>query len=93
MGNSTSTQQSHYENYISQQQAQIAAQQQQIDRLFQMTLNSQRSTIESHAQQLSENHHSQGYVPTNVNGEILVSLKYLLNTYHKYKMQSSKTET
>ena len=38
MGNSTSTQQSHYENYISQQQAQLVAQQQQIDRLFQMKI-------------------------------------------------------
>ena len=69
MGNSTSTQQSHYENYISQQQAQLVAQQQQIDRLFQMTLNQQRNTIEIHAHQLGENPHSQGYISTNVNGE------------------------
>jgi curved DNA-binding protein CbpA len=70
MGN-TSSQQTVYENYISQQQSQLAAQQQQIDRLFQMTLNghSRPSDVSEphnleHIQQLSS-----GYVPTNSYGE------------------------
>ena len=73
MGNSTSTQTSAYENYISQQQSQLAAQQQQIDRLFQLSLNNQRSTLENHAENLSHmpniTPQAAGYVPTNTYGE------------------------
>tara|TARA_Y100000389_G_scaffold194254_1_gene224000 strand:- start:1765 stop:2865 length:1101 start_codon:yes stop_codon:yes gene_type:complete len=85
MGNATSSQQI-YEHYISQQQQHIQAQQQQIDRLFQMTMNEtqRQSNPQHHIQQLGE-----GNVSMNV-PETPPSLPQITDSPKKQKLNPYK---